>query len=333
MTSPQPTVSVILTVRDDRKGCRLVLDSLLGQTRLPDEIVVVDAGSTDGTWELLQSYARATSYLRIVRAPGANIAQGRNLATERASGDIIAATDGGCSAEATWLERLLEPFTQDPATEFVAGVYRVSSHSLFEGVVGLATMRGQLDPVDERTFNPSGRSMAYTKAVWRRAGGWPEWVRFSEDTLFDLKMRKMGVNWRVASGAVVHWRPRCTFKALARQFYLYGTGRGHTQIGADDFRYNLRNLFILGGTVAAAMLWPIAWIGVAFLIAYFYVWSFHAKAMRIASTIKTMRAYPLTLLVLWTVLFSNLLGYLVGSWQRWRNAPRYAAPIRAYMAV
>ena len=47
-TQPRP-VSVIMTVRNDRDGCRVSLDSLLAQTRTPDEIVVVDAGSTDGT--------------------------------------------------------------------------------------------------------------------------------------------------------------------------------------------------------------------------------------------------------------------------------------------
>jgi len=38
-------------------------------------------------------------------------------------------------------------------------------------------------------------------------------------------------------------------------------------------------------------------------------------------------------LVMWTVLFSNLLGYAVGSLQRIVNGRRYTIPIRAYMAV
>ena len=326
-------VSVILTVRNDSKGCRLVLDSLLAQTRAPDEIVVVDAGSTDGTWELLQNYAGATPHLRIHSAPGANIAQGRNLATQHASGEIIAATDGGCSAEPTWLERLVQPFDEDRATEFVAGLYRVSPYSLFESVVGLATMRGQLDPVDPRTFNPSGRSMAYTKDVWRRAGGFPEWVRFSEDTLFDLKLRQLRVNWKTAPGAVVHWRPRCSFHSLAKQFYHYGTGRGHTQIGAPDFRYNLRNAGLVLLCAAGAAALPVLWGVVGAMTLYFYGWTFHPKAIRIARRLGNPKAYSLCFAVMWTVLVSNTAGYLVGTLQRLCHARRYLSPIRAYMAT
>lgn len=333
MTNPGRTVSVILTVRNDRKGCRLVLDSLLAQTRTPDEIVVVDAGSTDGTWELLQNYAQATAYLRIHSSPGANIAQGRNIATRQATSEIIAATDGGCSAEPTWLERLIEPFKEDGNTEFVAGLYRVSPYSLFESVVGLATMRGQLDPIDPRTFNPSGRSMAYTKTAWRRAGGFPEWVRFSEDTLFDLKLRQLGVQWRTAPNAIVHWRPRCTFRGLAKQFYCYGTGRGHTQIGAEDFRYNARNACLIAVTASVAAAVPALWPLVAAMMLYFYVWTFHHKALRVARRLGNAKTYILCLAVMWTVLFTNLAGYLVGSVQRLCNARRYSVPIRAYMTT
>lgn len=326
-------VSVIMTVFNDRKGCRQTLDSLLAQTRVPDEILVVDAGSTDGTWELLRNYSKVTPYLRIHSSPGANIAQGRNLATELAAGEIIAATDGGCAAEPTWLEKLIQPFDEDPSTDFVAGFYRVSPYSLFESVVGLATMRGGLDPIDPQTFNPSARSMAYTKEVWRRAGGFPEWVRFSEDTLFDIKLRRLGVNWKTAAGAVVHWRPRCTYKSLARQFYGYGTGRGHTQIGAADFQYNLRNAGLLVAVAIAALMIPMVWGIAAALAVYFYVWTFHGKALRISRRLQNRKAYFLTFAVLWTVLVSNMTGYVVGSLQRLCHARRYILPIRSYLAT
>jgi len=329
----KPTVSVVITVKNDASGVQLALDSLARQTRLPDEIIVVDGGSSDGTWPSLEGLAQTRRNLRVLRAPGANIAAGRNLGTQAARSGIVATTDSGCCAAADWLEKLIAPFEADPATDFVGGFYHVDSRTLFEEVVGLATMRGQLDPVCEGTFNPSGRSMAYRKDLWRRAGGWPQWLLYSEDTLFDHKMRQLHANWRLAQDAVVHWRPRSTSRALAKQFYLYGTGRGHTQIGAADFAYNLRNLAAVSATalltIATAWVLPL----LVFLVVYFYVWTFHAKAARIAGRTRRLTSYPITLWVMWIVLFSNLAGYLVGSWQRWRSGGQLALAMRAYLAT
>ncbi len=293
----------------------------------------MDGGSTDQTPEVVRTFAADNPSIRLIAAPGANIAAGRNIGTQAARGEVIATTDAGCRAAPEWLASLLKPFNDDSKTEFVGGTYRVDGHSLFETVVGLATMRGQLDPVCPDTFNPSGRSMAYTKALWARAGGWPEWIRFSEDTLFDHKLRSLNVPWRFAGDAIVHWRPRTTWRALAKQFYNYGTGRGHTQIGAPDFAYNLRNVAIMSITVLTCFLTPWTIPILIVLGMYFYVWTFHPRAMRIVRHTRRKAAYPVCLCVMWVVLFANLAGYLVGTLQRWRDRTRYEQRMDAYLSA
>ncbi|MCH8199242.1 MAG: glycosyltransferase [Chloroflexi bacterium] len=245
MAAPRKTVSVVMTVKNDAEGCAVSLDALMAQTRRPDEIVVVDGGSTDDTIRMIEERALLHPHLRLVRAPGVNIARGRNIGVETAIGEIIATTDAGCRAEPPWLERLVCAFEQDPGVELAAGFYRIDPRSLLEEVVGLATMRGQLDPVDPDRFNPSARSLACTKALWRRVGGWPEWLGFSEDTLFDHKVRRLGAGWCFVEDAVVHWRPRRSLRSIARQFFNYGTGRGQTRIGSADAAYNIRNAVLV----------------------------------------------------------------------------------------
>ncbi len=326
------TVSVIMTIKNDGSGCAATLDSLLKQTLAADEIIVVDGGSTDDTLSVVRERMDRCGRIRLIDAPGSNIAQGRNIGVRAATTELIATTDAGCRAESAWLARLVAPFDEDDAVEFVAGFYHVEAHTLLETVVGLATMRGQLDPVCSETFNPSARSMACTKSLWSRAGGWPEWLCFSEDTLFDHKVRRLDAHWRFAGDAVVHWRPRRTLRAVARQFYNYGTGRGHTRIGLDDFVYGLRNILIMlvAGVGCFVSLWSL--VPLMASVAYFLVWTFHAKAVRIARRTGRRSAYALCMVLMWVVMGSNHLGFVVGSWQRWRDRARYHDQLEAYLA-
>ena len=326
----QRRVSVVITVKNDPGGIALALESLAAQSRMPDEIVVVDGGSADATLQTVQQFTATLPMLRVVVAPGANIAAGRNRAVREATGDIIATTDGGCRADPNWLRSLMRPFEADPNVEFVAGFYRVTGVTLLERVIGLATMRGQMDEVDPRTFNPSARSMALTKELWRRAGGWPEWVNFSEDTLFDHHVRELGGKWAFAKDAVVDWRPRTSLRALGRQFHAYGTGRGQTGIDAAGYRYNIRNLVVI---VASLLLWPVTWWAGAITTAlafYFGWWAHHGLARRVAQRLQSWRAYFLCIAVMNVVTMAGACGYVVGWWRGCHSAqarPAHAEPL------
>jgi glycosyltransferase involved in cell wall biosynthesis len=319
-----------MTVKNDAAGAAVTLESLAPQTRQPDEIVITDGGSTDDTRRFLAQLASRDSRIRIVDAPGANIARGRNLAIAAAGAELIASIDAGCRARADWLENLTAPFETDPENEFVAGFYRIEWTTLRERVIGLWTMRGQLEPVDPKTFNPSARSVAFTKALWRRAGGFPEHLNFSEDTQFDHTVRNIGAQWVFAENAVVFWRPRSTLRALARQFYGYGTGRGQSKIDALSFHYNLRNLVLVFSFFALCAVSPWMLAPASLAVIYFYWRPFHGKAIAVARESRRLAAYPLCLAVNWTVMLSNLAGYLVGSWRAWRCGARSAARVSVH---
>ncbi|MFQ5414397.1 MAG: glycosyltransferase [Phycisphaerae bacterium] len=257
--APRPSVpvSVIMTVRDDVAGLETVLESLGRQTRPPDDIVIVDGGSDAAALARMRALVRRYAGARLITGRPCNIAEGRNRAIAAARHDVIACIDAGCRADADWLARITAPFSEEHV-DCVGGVYTIEPRGRFERVVGLLTMPGQLMPLDPQRFNPSARSMAFRRGVWRSAGGFPEWLYTAEDTLFDLRLRSMRppVRYVVARDAVVAWRPRTTLRGVFRQFYGYARGSAHIGRGTASHRYTtLRYVAACVWTAAAVVGW------------------------------------------------------------------------------
>ena len=73
-------VAVCATVRNEAADAAMLVASLRDQSLAADEIVIADGGSTDGTFEALRAAAAGDSRVTLLRAPGTNIAAGRNRA-------------------------------------------------------------------------------------------------------------------------------------------------------------------------------------------------------------------------------------------------------------
>ena len=227
--SVHPPVSLIFTLLNEGEDVRKLMDSLLEQHTLPDEIVVVDGGSTDQTVTVLKEYANRLP-LRIIIEPGANISRGRNVAIQHATHDLIAVTDAGVRLEPDWLECLLAPFAQSDAAnrpDFVSGFFLPDPKSLFEHALAMTTLPAR-EEMGKGRFMPSSRSVAFTRAIWRRVGGYPEWMTWSEDVLFDLALINSGAKIVYQPDAIVWFRPRTSLTAFMRQYrnYAYGDGQG-----------------------------------------------------------------------------------------------------------
>jgi len=110
-----PSVSIILATYNAPQKLALALETLLDQTRLPDEIVVADDGSGPETAELLRR-SGASSPVPLVHAwhedRGFRLAASRNNAVRMASGEYLIFMDGDCFVNRHFVEdhlRLAEP--------------------------------------------------------------------------------------------------------------------------------------------------------------------------------------------------------------------------------
>ena len=87
-------LSLCITIRNEQESLVSLVESLFAQSRPPDEIIAVDGGSTDGTLELLHTYAARQQRLRVIALDEANIAEGRNTAIANATHNYIASAYG-----------------------------------------------------------------------------------------------------------------------------------------------------------------------------------------------------------------------------------------------
>lgn len=242
-------ISVIVTVKNEATSIHRLLDSLAAQTRAPDEIVVCDGGSTDGTLDVLRAETRLP--LRVIVRPGANISQGRNAAIAEATGEVIASTDAGVVLASEWLKELADPFENESSEVWgVAGFFVPDPHTTFETAMG-ATVLPQLGEIRPETFLPSSRSVAFRKQAWQAAGGYPEWLDYCEDLIFDLALRERFGPFAFAPKAIAYFRPRGSLRAFFRQYYFYARGDGK----ADLFRrrHAIRYLTYLVAAPAIAL--------------------------------------------------------------------------------
>jgi glycosyltransferase involved in cell wall biosynthesis len=262
-TAPLVPASLIMTVRNEADAIGRLLRSILGQSVRPSEIVIADGGSTDNTREIVEAYSDLLP-LRLLNVPGANISEGRNAAIREAKHEIIAATDAGVHLSNDWLQRLIESFELDPEVDVVSGFFVADPHSPFERAMG-ATVLHALEDVDPPTFLPSSRSVAFRKEAWAMSGGYPEWLDYCEDLVFDLALKKRGARFHFAPEALVYFRPRSNLKAFFVQYFRYARGDGKANLWAKRHaaRYTAYNL---GPLLAAWALRKRGFIGTATLL-------------------------------------------------------------------
>jgi glycosyltransferase involved in cell wall biosynthesis len=308
--------SVIVTVLEEASTIDRLLDSIALQTRPADEVVVVDGGSQDGTWERLMAWT-ARLPLRTIRAPGANIARGRNLAIAAATGEVIAVTDGGVRLEPDWLERLLARLM--PEVDVVGGFFLPEPCSTFERAMG-ATVLPALSDVNPQTFLPSSRSILFRRSAWKRADGYPEWLDYCEDLVFDFALKRAGCRFAFEPDAIAWLRPRGSLRAFFKQYYLYARGDGKADLWLS------RHLVRYVTYAAAALLLGRRGPAMALLVlgAAAYTRRPYARlAPHLAVLPPTQRLYAIWLVPVIRLVgdAAKMLGYPVGITWRLRRRP------------
>lgn len=325
------SVSLIITVRNEEAALPALLASLAAQERPPDEIVIADGGSTDGTVPLLRGFAAgwptAASLsgspekppITVLELPGANIAQGRNAAIRAAAGDVIAVTDAGVFLPPYWLAELVRPLEERPEVDMVGGYSRAAPQTRFEELLAATTLP-LVSEVREAEYLASSRTVAFRRELWEETGGYPEWLDYCEDVVFDRNCQAAGARVVFQPAASVRFRPRPNLRAYFLQYYRYARGDGKANLWPE--RHALRYAaYLLGGLLLGRGRQNSVWWVVLALAALAAV---RKPLMRTLTDPAPRGARPATALagILWLRIvgdIAKMVGYPVGVWWRWRN--------------
>lgn len=258
-------VSLISTVYNEADNMAVFLSSILQQSRLPDEIVICDAGSTDGTLQILEEFSKTFPHSIKVIVESGNRSHGRNVAIGHTTYEIIAGTDAGCLLDKHWLEFLVAPFESDPTVDVVSGFYQARGETVFEECASVVTLSTK--GVTSDSFIPSTRSIAFKKRSWKVVGGFPEHLEFAEDTKFGLDLRNAKMRFAFAEKAIVFWRPRDSIKKIFTQQYNYARGNVKANIYLFNYfrlhtRYLVWVLLAYGSLINPwiLLLWVLAFV-------------------------------------------------------------------------
>ena len=274
-------VSICITTLNEEKTIAKLLTGLIYQTFEPDEIIIVDGGSKDETPKIIKDFSKRSKKIKLI-IKRCSRSRGRNIAVSNAKNNLIAMTDAGCIPEKNWLERIINPF-KVKTVDVVAGFYKMEvsnsiqkAFSVFLGV----------HPKDfNNKFLPSTRSIAFTKRAWGRIGGFDENLKdTAEDSLFNYKAIKLGLNFARVKNAKVKWLMPETFTEFFYKLFKYSQGDIQSKIWFYSQKgivsHNIKILTILLRYIVGLIILiysfykPSFFILVIFLVFSYFLWSF-----------------------------------------------------------
>ena len=177
-------LSVIIPTLNEVYALPGLLDALSAQTRPPDEIIVADAGSTDGTAEL----ARARG---ITVVPGGRPGPGRNAGACAATGDLFLFLDADVLPPPNFIAGMLAGFARsgaDVATSLIAPIGDNLTHKIITEVINL-----YLQAVQSFSPHAPGFCLLARRTIHERIGGFDETVKLAEDFDYVQRAAKSGV--------------------------------------------------------------------------------------------------------------------------------------------
>lgn len=333
-------MSIVVTVKDSAETLPGLLEDFLDLDWPAEklETVLVDAFSTDGTWQQVQAFADRAPFDVVAVQKAGWIAVGRNEGFRHATGQFVAVTDADMRVPADWLRQLVAGM--DDGIGVVGGPNDSARDDLVARTVGTIPVHGpSLDAVpvfgrrkyredfttDTDVYACVTRNSLFRRAAFEEVGGFDESLKVTEDPELNHRILQGGWRLRYRRAAGVRHVHRETLGAFFKQqrdyaFWQGRVNRTHAELASLKMVLPALGafLFVLFLTLtlvdARALLVAAALAGGAVLVTLAYAFQ-AVVARRDPALLLTLPVF----FVAWQ--FAWVVAYLPGLWSRGRRAP------------
>lgn len=333
-------ISIVIPCLNEAAHLPRALDAIARQNLRPLEVIVVDAGSDDGSPAVVEAYAARYPELelRVLSGIWDAIPAVLNAGIQAAVGDVIVRLDGHSVPAADYLSRVTRALEETGAgvaggnwrvvpgadTVTARAIARAVSHPLGAGdaayrIAKRAPGRSSVDTV------PFG---CFRRETWEHLGGFNEGLLTNEDYEFNYRVRSSGRQVVLDPSVACEYVARPTLGALGRQYFRYGWWKAQ-MLKANPASLRLRQaipaLFVPGLLALAIGSFFSLWLAYTLLIILVvYGATIGGAALHTAMKRNDLVAAPAIAAAFATVHLAWSTGALVnmltrGQWPRWRR--------------
>lgn len=291
------TISILIPAHNEEESIEACVKSCLSQTRRPDEIVVVNDGSTDKTAEILAGFGELIRVVTIPQATG-NKSYAQEIGLGFITGDVFIATDGDTFLDRNFVKRVEEDFLADPRIKSVSGYVKSLKYNWLTACREIDYIFGQdLNKTVQANlsylFVIPGCAGAFYTEVFRK------YVRFDHDTLtedldFTYKFHLNYFKIKFDKKAICYTQDPFTLKSYINQMRRWYGG------GWQNLRKNLRilsrpvNAFILSlvyieGVIFSSSLFLFPLINMHFFLNFLRLYLIFAVLLGIYCSLRRRR--------------------------------------------
>jgi len=289
-------ISILIPAYNEEKSVGKCLESCLNQTRVPDEIVVVNDGSTDKTAEILASFGEKIKVVTIPKATG-NKSFAQEIGLPHISGEVFICTDADTVLDKKFIELIEKDFV-DPEIVAVAGYVRSLKYNWLTACRALEYVICQnVHKLAQSYINfilvIPGASGAYKTEIFKN------YITFDHDTItedldFTYKFNEKGLKIKYDRQAIAYTQDPPNVKSYINQMRRwYGGGwqnlMKHFRIIKGPAKALELSLMYIEGLIFSFMAFLIPLINVRFALLFPIFYFFMIQGFAIYAAIKEKR--------------------------------------------
>lgn len=222
------TISIIIPAYNHAKTIRACLDSLFSQTRLADEILVIDDASTDQLEKVLEPYLHKITYVRQKENQGACLT--RNHGFKHSKGEFVLFCDADLVLQENMLEKLESHLEKVPEASYAYCQFRFGWKRFSSFAFSEARLR-QMNYIHTSALIRRGAFPGFDPSL-KRFQDWDLWLTMLEQGFYGIFVKEELFRILVPRGrsGISAWRPKWMYKIPWEKFgWIPGSVNAYNQ--------------------------------------------------------------------------------------------------------